>query len=403
VRRRLKGDLKHMDENNPKQIVILGAGVAGLRVALKLEKRISRELARIILIDENEYHQYLYRIQEVCNSDYEERDIVVPISRLIKGKRIEFVKTTVKTVDPNRHIVETIEGEQPFDILVIALGSHVAYFGIEGLEENSLTLNSFEAAKNIRAKIEFLFDKAGKSGQPPNIVIGGGGFTGVELAGELTDWIPILCKTHGLEPSDHLLFLVEAMPTILPGWNPDQVRKAQEVLSERGVNLILDDPILKVSEKRISLRSGMVLKPDLFIWSGGVRGDPACGVNFDIKSRRIVIDDYCRAKGFEDIYVAGDAACTIDGKTGIPMPPTAHIAMEQGDIVAHNIQASLREGEMKKYVFNRVGEIVTLGRTNAVGELFGIKFTGSTAKFMKKVVHWWYLHSIGGFSLLLGS
>lgn len=390
-----------MVDHTQKQIVILGAGVAGLRVALNLEKRVSPDLARIILIDENEYHQYLYRIHEVCNVDYEERDIVVPISRLIKGKRIEFVMTTVKTVDPNRRVVMTTDGKQPFDILFIALGSHVAYFGIEGLEENCLTLNSFEAAKNIRGRIESLFEEAERSGKPPEIVIGGGGFTGVELTGELTDWIPILCKTHGIDLPKHLMTLVEAMPTILPGWNPEQVRKAQMFLRERGVNLILDDPIVKVSEKCIELRSGLVLEPDLFIWTGGVRGDPACGMDFDIKSRRIVIDDFCRVQGFEDIYVAGDSACTVDGKTGTPVLPSAHIAMEQGDVVVHNIHASLTGGEMKRYIFKRVGEIVTLGRTNAVGELFGIKFTGSMAKFMKKVVHWWYLHSIGGLRMLL--
>ncbi len=392
-----------MTEHALKEIVILGAGVAGLRVALNLHKRVSPRLGRVTLIDENDYHQYLYRIQEVCNIDFEEKEIIVPISRLIKGKNIEFRKTTVKTVNPNNHIVETTDGEIKYDVLVIALGSHVAYFGIEGLEENSLTLNSYEAAKNIRARMETLFEEAEVSGQPPKIVIGGGGFTGVELAGELTDWIPFLCEKHNLELPEHLVTVVEALPTILSGWNLDLVKKAQEVLTKRGVLLLLENPIVNVSEKHIELRSGVVLEPDFFVWTGGVRGDPACGMDFDIKSRRIVIDDFCRAQGFDDIYVAGDAACAVDGKTGRPMPPTAHIAMEHGDLVAHNIYAALRGGEMKQYAFKRVGEIVTLGRTNAVGELLGIKYSGSMAKFMKKVVHWWYLHSIGGFSLLLGS
>jgi len=141
----------------PKDIVILGAGVAGIRAALDLEKKIDSRTGRIVLVDENDYHQYLYKIQEVCNKDYEEKDIIVPIFRLIKGKNIEFIKASVRTVDPERRVVDTTGGEIPYDILVIALGSHIAYFGIEGLEENSLTLSSFEAAREIRSRIEELF------------------------------------------------------------------------------------------------------------------------------------------------------------------------------------------------------------------------------------------------------
>ena len=390
-----------MADQSPRKIVVLGAGVAGIRVALDLHRRISPHLARIVLIDEKDYHQYLHRIHEVCNVDYGEKDIIVPIPRLIRGRRIEFIKSVVENVDPNRRVVETADGEESFDVLVIALGSHVAYFGIEGLEENCLTLNSFEAAKEIRAKIESLFEEAA-SGRPPRIVIGGGGFTGVELAGELTDWIPTLCKRRGMEPPEHLVTVVEAMPSILPWWNPELVKRAQEVLRRRGVDLVLDEPVLKVSEGSMELRSGREMEHDLLIWTGGVRGDPACGVDFEVRGGRILIDEFCRAQGFEDIYVAGDIACAVDEETGRPVRPTAHVSMEQAKVVAHNIGASLEGGEMEEYVYRRVGEIVTLGRTNAVGELFGLNFTGSVAKLVKRLVHLWYVFSIGGFGLLLG-
>ena len=150
------------------------------------------------------------------------------------------------------------------------------------------------------------------------------------------------------------------------------------------------------------MKSGQIIKPDLFIWTGGVRGDPACGLDFQVKGRRITVDEYCRALGFDDIFVAGDSACAVDAE-GKPMPPTAHIAMVQGDIVAHNIVSLMKGSPMKKYVYQRAGEIVTLGKTDAIMDLFGLKFSGTIAKFLKKVVHWWYLHSIGGFSLLLSS
>lgn len=103
--------------------------------------------------------------------------------------------------------------------------------------------------------------------------------------------------------------------------------------------------------------------------------------------RRIRIDDYCHAVGFDNIYVVGDVSCAIDAKTGNPLSPSAHIAMVQADVVSHHIYASLTGGERRRYIGRRVGEIVMLGRKHAVGELWGIKITGLPARIMKRVIH----------------
>ena len=390
-----------MTVNAPARIVILGAGVAGIRVAQRLGRRLTASEAQIILIDENDYHQYLYRIHEVCNLEYEDNEIIVPLSRILDTRRVDFQQSSVKNIDTEMKTVSTNKGDISYDICVIALGSHVTYFGIEGLEENSMVLNSFESAKRIRARVNQFFEEDQEMLNPPKILIGGGGFTGVELAGELSDCIPILCQKHGVESSNTGVTIVEALPSILPGWSEKHVIQAQNTLKTKGIELIFNDPITRVTKDRVEMKSGRVIEPDLFVWTGGVRGDPACGQDFQVKGRRISTDEYCRAEGYNDIFVAGDSACAVDAASGKSMPPTAHVAMVQGDIVAENIVAVLRGTPMKKYVYNRVGEIVTLGKTNAVGDLFGLKFSGFLAKFMKKVVHWWYLHSIGGFSLLL--
>jgi len=374
--------------------------VAGLRIAQKLENMLGMKKNKIILIDENDYHQYLYRIHEVCNTHYDDSEIVVPFSRILRGKRIEFVKAKVKSIDTEEKIVVTTNGKQRYDMLAITLGSHPAYFAVQGLEENSYTLGSFEQAKEIRDKIQELFNEASEKGKPPKILIGGGGFTGVELAGEIADWYPTLCKDHSMKPSDKVLTLIEAMPSILPGWNAELVERGQKILRSLGIELLLNDHIMKVENNTVTLKSKKVLESDLFIWTGGVMSDPICTEKFNLKSRRIITDEYNRLPRHEDIYVAGDCACAVD-ESNRPQPPTAHIAMVQGDLVAHNIHATLTGGTLKKYKFVRAGEIVTLGKTNAIGDLFNFKFTGALAKFMKKVVHLWYLHSIGGFNLLL--
>ena len=145
--------------------------------------------------------------------------MIVPLSQLLNDANVEFIQTQVHSVNTEKNVVITDNGEYVFDICVIAHGSHVTYFGIDRLEENSMSLNSYEAAKKIRAKIHDLFRVAHSSGKTPRILIGGGGFTGVELAGELCDCIPILIKKYGLDNPAHLVTIVEAMPNILPGWD----------------------------------------------------------------------------------------------------------------------------------------------------------------------------------------
>ena len=192
------------------------------------------------------------------------------------------------------------------------------------------------------------------------------------------------------------LILVEVDGTPIDG---NELEKKISIEHKDGYEFQLS--VYGLREKRIELKSGKILEPDLIVWTGGVRGDPACGLDFDIKSRRIVIDEFCRVLGYDNIYVAGDSACATND-TGQPVPPTAHIAMVQGDIVSYNVESSLLGGTMKPYKNRHIGEIVTLGRTNAIGELYGIKYVGLLAKIMKKIVHLWYVYSIGGISLLLG-
>jgi NADH dehydrogenase len=193
------------------RIVIAGAGVAGIRVAKKVSARIREPDIKVTLIDQNDYHQYLYRIPGVCNTMYKEKDIIVPIRRLVDEKKITFKRASIKTVDINRKVVVTDKGEEPYDVLVLALGSHPAYFNIPGIRENSLTFGSYMEAKTVRKRIRVLAEEAAKTMKMPRIIIGGAGFTGVELAGELTDSLLVLYKELKVPQSEKLVNIVEAL------------------------------------------------------------------------------------------------------------------------------------------------------------------------------------------------
>ncbi len=379
------------------RIVILGAGVSGLRVAKKLKRTLEVDEADLLLIDQNDYHQLLYRLHKVCNYEYEEKDIIIPLQRLIKG--IPFKKARVETIEIESDFVNTDNGEIPYDILIMALGSHPTFFNIEGIREHSLTLGNYDDAKAIRQRLFEVLEKAEQEKTPPNIVVGGAGFTGIEFAGELCDCLETFYNKHSIQKPEKLFSIVEALPTILPGWDERLIETGMEFLEKKKIELILNNPIVKVGEKELILKDGTTLNPDLFIWTGGVEGDPACGKKFDIKSRRIIVNKTLQYFNF-DIFIAGDLACTVN-KEGKPMPPNAHIAMMQADVVANNVISMLRNKPLKNYMYAHAGEIVTFGNTYAEGEIFGFRLWGLPAKIMKQFIHVWYLYSIGGFGLLL--
>ena len=379
------------------QVVILGAGVAGLRIAKKLKRELRLGEAKMLLVDQNDYHQLLYRLHKTCNYEYNEKDIIVPLKPLINDTA--FKKATVETINIEKNTVKTNEGDIPYDILVVAMGSHPAYFNIEGIREHSLTLSNYEKAKQIRQQVFESFEKAAKTKEPPKIVVGGAGFTGIELAGELCDCLPRLYRDHEIPEPKKILSIVEALPTILPGWDEGLVKEGTKFLESKKVDLYLNNPVVKVGDEELLLKDGTALTPDIFVWTGGVEMDPACGPGFEVRSRRIAVNEYLQPEGMENIFVAGDQACAVNNENR-SMPPNAHIAMMQADVVVSNIISKLRDRPMKKYQFGHAGEVVTFGHSYAVGEVFGINLKGLPAKIMKQFIHLWYLHSIGGFKLL---
>ncbi|MCW3975839.1 MAG: NAD(P)/FAD-dependent oxidoreductase [Candidatus Bathyarchaeota archaeon] len=385
-----------------KHIVVLGAGVAGIRFILDFQPKIKNLCGvNITIIDQNDYHQYLYKLHEVAGGRSTPKDIIVPIEWLLRKKRAEFIQTSVESIDIKKKIVKTNNLIIPYDILVVALGSQTCYYEIEGLEENSMGLKSVKEAHQIQKRVKEIFTLKKGRENPLTFIIGGGGFTGVELAGEFAEWLPQLADEYGINRESIRIIIVEALDSILAGWDPKVTEGAVEILRSKGVELMLNQMIVKADDKGIILKNGDRIDADLFVWTGGVEGVSICPA-FELgKSKRVLINNICAAINAPDVYHIGDCAYVCDASTNEPLEPNAHIAMIQASFLAKNLYAKLVGKHQKDFIPKQVGEVVSIGTEHAVGRLYGISLRGWMAKIAKLMIHLFYVYSIGGIKLLV--
>lgn len=361
-----------------KNIVILGGGVGGLRAALNLEKLLGRDQNyQIVLIDQNTFHLYTPSLYEVATGKLSSRSVLLPYHHCFRGKKIEFLNATVTNLDPVRKIVQTNAGDKiPYWKMVFALGSDTEDFGIPGVPKFGLGLKSVTDAERIRQSLARC--AATKSGTI-KVVVGGGGFTGVEIAGELTNYQG--CPIE--------VTIVEAAPRILPGL-PEEISKiAAKRLNLLGVKILTSSPIKKVMASTVALFQGRVLPYDILIWTAGVRGsrflDPKV---FPLdKKKALKVDQYLRVPGFEDIFAIGDSA-----STGIAW--TATKAEEEGKIAAYNLAAAARGREMEEFKTFDPPFIIPIGKRWAIAKIGKLILRGRVASILKSLVLLNYLLTI---------
>lgn len=367
-----------------KQLVILGAGYGGLLTCLQLEKK-TKHLndVQIILIDRNHYHQYIHLSYEIVTNVKEVSDLTIPISRLIEKRKIKFLQATVREIDLANKIVKTDKGDMPYHRLVVALGSEPNYYKIKGAKENSLSLSSVETAVQIRDELR----KTIEQDRDARIVVGGGGFTGVELAGEIADELKC-CVT-----------IVEASNTLLPSWrNPALSSKVTQILTQMGTEFVLGKSIVEVKPNLIVLNDGSQIDCSFFAWTGGVQGSQVTGDSgLRIgKGNRVVINEFCQAVGFPSVYVVGDCALVVDPEAGEVLPQCIEIALQQAEVVAENLYADVTHGGRATYAPKFSGLILSVGGRYALGKIFGVHVEGWLAKALKRLMHLHYVYKIGG-------
>lgn len=359
-------------ENKLKKIIVLGGGFGGLRAVLNLERKLKKISGfSITLIDRNNFHLFTPALYETATvfglikdqfKEYLKGSVSIPIAEVIKNRKIDFIQAEIEEINLKEKFVKTTGGNfLSFDYLVIALGGETEFFDIPGVREYAFNFKNVYDALAIYNKIQELYINYQKSDKSSKIRIAiiGGGFTGIELAGELSCCVKNIIKTYNLAKDCSEIFLFEAGPVILPFINEKQRMLIENRLKELSVFVKTNSQVIEVGPDFIRLKNNPEdLKFNLIIWAGGVRGVNLfnnLGLKLDQKGR-IEVDEFLRAKisGQETnndnlVWVIGDSANFLDPKTKKPIPAMAFNAYNQGKIAAENIFRAIQRKNLKIY------------------------------------------------------
>ncbi|WP_070119444.1 NAD(P)/FAD-dependent oxidoreductase [Bacillus marinisedimentorum] len=394
--------------NRPK-ILILGAGYGGIMTAVNLQKELKIDEAEITLINKHNYHYQTTWLHENAAGTLHHDKTRIPISDIIDKNKINFVEDSVTEIEPDTKRVLTENGEYTYDYLVVALGFEAETFGIKGLKENAFTINNINSARRIREHIEYMFAQYNqeKRDELLTIVVGGAGFTGIEFVGELANRIPELCREFDIDRDKVRLINIEAAPTALPGFDPELVEYAMNLLERKGVEFKIGTTIKEATENSIIVSKDDVveeIKAETIVWAAGVRGNSIVEKSgFEVMRGRVKVRNDLRDPNHDDVFIVGDCALIINEEIDRPYPPTAQIAIQEADTCAANLTKLIRgEENLEEFHPEIKGTVASLGEGEAIGVVFGDKkLFGSTAAAMKKVIDNRYLLKLGGPSMVL--
>jgi NADH:ubiquinone reductase (H+-translocating) len=384
------------------QIVVAGAGYAGLHVALRLTAKLrNNPEAMLTLVDRHDYHQVLTELPRVAGGTRAADAVRIPLQDVL-ATRVRFVQAEINGFDLAGRRLLTGAGPVGWRRLVLALGSRPNDFAIPGLAERALSLYSASDAERVWTAVGQALTAAAAAAGPERqrrlatVVVGGGGATGVELAGELAEILPEVASGYGLAPDRPAVWLVEAGPAILAGSSPQLIGKAASILSDLGVKVRTNATIAAVTEEGFRLTDGQLVEGGVFVWAGGVKA-PELVADSGLPTGhngRVKVDRYLRVLDRPEIYVAGDLASVTDPRSGHVLPALAQVALEEGETVARNLDAELEGRPLEAFTFHDKGFVVSVGTRRGVADVAGVTSGGRLAHLLKDAIEWEYRQSV---------
>ena len=370
--------------------MIVGGGFAGLKLALELD----HDKYQVVLIDKNNYHQFQPLFYQVATAGLEPSAISFPFRKIFhKVKNFHFRMAKALKIVANENKVNTDIGDIAYDHLVLAMGADTNYFGNKEIEATTMPMKTTSEALYIRNTIIQNYENAvnckddNEQDVLLDIVVVGGGPTGVEVSGALAEM-----KTHIL-PKDYpeidftkmQIYLIDGSDRLLSGMSPDSSQKAKEYLEKLGVIIKQNDYVADFKDKKVVLKSGASISSNNVIWAAGIIPNIIEGLDAEKynKGKRLIVDKQNKVTGYKNIYALGDNASMEDDANPRGHAQVAGVAQQQ----AMNLAYNLNNGTSRPFKYNDKGSMATIGRNLAVVELPFLKLQGIIAWFIWMFVH----------------
>jgi len=390
---------------NKKKIVILGSGFAAVECARQLEAEFGKDPGiELVMIGEDNFLLFTPMLPQVASGMIETRHIVFPIRTICK--KTKFYEGRIKNIDPYGKLV-TIWGTGDkrsisihYDFLVVALGSETNFFGMADVEKNAYTMKTLNDAVMLRNRVIDMFEQAENETNPIlrksflNFVVVGGGFAGIETAGELMDLLLDARKYYPtIHKEDLKVIVLEAMGKILPGFNKKLADFAKKKLIERGIDIQLKKAVTSFDGNEVTIKTLDETPKDsidqsevesiitkTLIWTAGVT--PVNTIKrsmFKTEKGKIIINNFLEVPKFPGVFAIGDCALFIDPITNRPFPPTAQIAEAQAKMAAKNLISLIQNSEQEKFVYHSKGQMAIIGKRSGIATFLGVNISGFLA------------------------
>jgi len=380
-----------------RRVVVLGGGFGGLQAAIGLDRLLPKD-DEILLVSEQNFLLFTPLLPQIASSKINPRHIVQTIRDIRGRRRFAFRRDTVASIDLASRQVNLVpagaSGPIDYDVLVIALGSRSEYFGISGARESTWDFKTLEDAVVLRDHVLDMCEHADHTEEETarrdllRFVVVGGGYTGVELITELSDFFSeyVTRKYRGIRPKDVQLIVLEATPEILRGISEGLKAHAMGRLTARGIAVRTSAKVTRCGEDFVEINGGEVIRSATIIWTAGVRANALVEALPGPHDRagRAVVNAALQLEGHPEVFVTGDSAAAA---TAPEAPLVAPVAIAEGGVAARNVAHFLRGERLESYTYKNQGMLVSLGMDYAVVSIGRLQFSGYLAWLFWNAVH----------------
>ncbi len=399
------------------RVVILGSGFAGIYAYLGLHKRFhGKKQLEVTMVSRRDYFLFVTLLHEVATGNLMPFDIVQPIrslphcclDRFIEGfavgadldRRMLTIDKREMYVAPHEHISpQSSRMELSYDYLISALGSETKFFGVEGASDHALTMKNLDDARAFKNRVIDTFEHADDLRSPDEqkkelcFAIVGGGPTGVELAGELADYMNNeLARAFPRLKGFARIVLIQGPDRLVPQVDPWFGGRAEAILKKKGnVEFLFDKRVTKISQEGVYMGDEFLPCRNV-VWTAGVQANRLDAqseheLEYEGRNGRVKVNAFLQLPSYKNVFVAGDQAWVYDKESNRAYPMRAQFAQREGDLAAENVRRMIAGEALKEFEWRDQGFILSLGKGGALAEIYGIKLSGAFAWFLYRAAY----------------